>query len=126
MVAMHRSPGIYLTGEENPIKSLLGSRLMKAQMGHVYLNVYGILVYTLKWMQVVSFRIPFKLIIFLLKYYQRTQLSGLDGHGILLNTIMLVLLPPSVCGIFRDGLSDSQMQTRLERPPVFLRSVLRP
>ena len=35
----------------------------------------------------------------------RTWLSGLDGRGLWLNSFLLDVPPPSVCGIFRIGLS---------------------
>ena len=40
-----------------------------------------------------------------------TLLSGLDGRGPWLNSLLLDVSPLSVCGIFRSGLSGSQMNS---------------
>ena len=41
----------------------------------------------------------------------RTLWSGFDGHGIWLNSLLLDSLSPSVYGIFRSGLSGSEMNS---------------
>ena len=38
-------------------------------------------------------------------------LAGFDGRGLWLNALLLDVSSPSLCGIFRSGLSGSQMNT---------------
>ena len=46
-----------------------------------------------------------------LRLSQQTLLTGLDDHGLWLNLILLDDLLQSVCGIFRSGLSGSQINS---------------
>ena len=41
----------------------------------------------------------------------KTLLSGLDGHVLWLNSLLLDVSPPSVCSIFRSNISGSQMNS---------------
>ena len=55
-----------------------------------------------------------------------TLLSGLDGHGLWLNSILLEVSPPSLWGIFRSGFCGSLINRPLRVvSPVFESKVLR-
>ena len=45
----------------------------------------------------------------------RSLLSGFEDHGLYLKSLLHAVSPPSMCGIFRSSLSDSQMNSLPER-----------
>ena len=48
-------------------------------------------------------------------YRYRTLLSGLDGRGLWIKSLLLDVSPQSVCGIFKSGLSGSKPEDAAHR-----------